>query len=568
MNKKKTVGILLIACACLVVIILIVALWFLPGNSGITPEAGTQNQSNGSGGASIHLAKDHAEVSGDGVELEGTRVTVTKAGTYELDGSLENGQIRVKTGASDEVTLVLNNISISNSTEEAIYAKEGGPVTLELKEGTVNMVSSGDVPQSIISDDTLFSEENTSALQSAASALEPDDTAKRAAIYSKGDLTVTGTGKIRVYGYIKNGIQAKNKLSVTGGEFEIIARNHGLKGNVNFTMENATSFIVSGNDGIHSDQVVEIGENGGKTTIYARDDGIQTQQDIRIKGGELKVLQSDEGLEANQIEISGGKLDLTASDDGMNACVAELTAAESDTADSDTTEQTDSTPNINISGGEILIHADGDGLDSNGNILISDGAVVIDGPTNDGNGAIDSNGSCKIDGGTVIALGSSGMAETFEESSGQCSFLYNSSERWAEGTTLTILDSDGNSLYEYVTKKMANSIVFSSNKLEKGKKYTLQITDTEGKKTTETIEQNAVSVSAGEQSRFGGHGMGKGGFHQDGDGGRPERAPGDDHNNHGKLPEGSGKPPEGSQPPEKPDFNPEQNQERDNSSQN
>lgn len=561
MNKKKTVGILLIACACLVVIILIAALWFLPGNSGITPEAGTQNQSNGSGGASIHLAKDHAEVSGDGVELEGTRVTVTKAGTYELDGSLENGQIRVKTGASDEVTLVLNNISITNSAEEAIYAKEGGPVTLELKEGTVNTVSSGDVPQNITSDGKLFSEENISALQSAASALEPDDTAKRAAIYSKGDLTVAGTGKIRVFGYIKNGIQAKNKLSLTGGELEIIARNHGLKGNANFTMENAAAFIVAGNDGIHSDQIVEIGENGGKTTIYAKDDGIQTKQDIRIKGGELKVLQSDEGLEANQIEIAGGKLDLTASDDGMNACTAELA-----TTDSGTTGQTDSTfPNINISGGEILIHADGDGLDSNGNILISDGEVVIDGPTNDGNGALDSgsesNGSCKIDGGTVIALGSSGMAETFEESSGQCSFLYNSSERWAVGTTLTILDSGGNSLYEYVTKKVANSIVFSSGKLEKGKKYTLQITDTEGKKTTETIEQNAVSVSAGEQSRFGGHGMGKGGFHQDGDGGRPERAPGDDHQN-------PGNPPEGSPPPRKPDFNPEQNQERDNSSQN
>lgn len=561
MNKKKTVGILLIACACLVVIILIAALWFLPGNSGITPEAGTQNQSNGSGGASIHLAKDHAEVSGDGVELEGTRVTVTKAGTYELDGSLENGQIRVKTGASDEVTLVLNNISITNSAEEAIYAKEGGPVTLELKEGTVNTVSSGDVPQNITSDGKLFSEENISVLQSAASALEPDDTAKRAAIYSKGDLTVAGTGKIRVFGYIKNGIQAKNKLSLTGGELEIIARNHGLKGNANFTMENAAAFIVAGNDGIHSDQIVEIGENGGKTTIYAKDDGIQTKQDIRIKGGELKVLQSDEGLEANQIEIAGGKLDLTASDDGMNACTAELA-----TTDSGTTGQTDSTfPNINISGGEILIHADGDGLDSNGNILISDGEVVIDGPTNDGNGALDSgsesNGSCKIDGGTVIALGSSGMAETFEESSGQCSFLYNSSERWAVGTTLTILDSGGNSLYEYVTKKVANSIVFSSGKLEKGKKYTLQITDTEGKKTTETIEQNAVSVSAGEQSRFGGHGMGKGGFHQDGDGGRPERAPGDDHQN-------PGNPPEGSPPPGKPDFNPEQNQERDNSSQN
>ncbi len=555
MNKKKTIGILFIICACLIGIIIIAALCFLPGksNSGVI-------QNNGSGNATVHLADDHIEASGDGVEVEGTRVTVIKAGTYEFDGSLENGQIRVKTGATDEVTLVLGNISISNSTEEAIYVKEGGPVTLELKEGTVNMVSSGNVPQDIISNDKLFSEENISAVQSAASALEPDDTAKRAAIYSKGDLTVAGTGKIRIFGYIKNGIQAKNKLSVTGGQFEIIARNHGLKGNANFTMGNASAFIVAGNDGIHSDQVAEIGENSGKTIIFANDDGIQTKQNIHINGGELKVLQSDEGLEANQIEIAGGKLDLTANDDGMNACTA---------------EQPDTTfPNINISGGKVLIHADGDGIDSNGNILVSGGEIVVDGPTNDGNGAIDSgtesNGSCKINGGTVIALGSSGMAETFEESSGQCSFLYNSSTHWAEGTTLTVLDSDGNPLYKYVTKKMANSIVFSSGKLEKGKKYTLQITDTDGKKTTETIEQNAVSVSAGEQSRFGGFGGGRpnGGFHPDSNSGKPERPSGDGQSNPGQPPEGSGKPPEGSQPPGNPGGAPSQSQEREDSSQN
>lgn len=539
--NKKTVGILLIVCAILVALIVTVAIWLVPGDSGVTPEAGTQSSSNGSGGASIHLAEDYAEVSGDGVEIEGTRVTVTKAGTYECYGTLTDGQIRVKTGASDNVTLVLNNVSISNSMEEAIYVKEGGPVTLELKEGTVNTVSSGNAPQNITADDTLFSEENISALQSAASALEPDDNAKRAAIYSKGDLTVSGTGKIRVAGYIKNGIQAKNKLSVTGGEFQIIARNHGMKGNASFTMENATAFIVAGNDGIHSDQVVEIGENGGSTTIYAKDDGIQTKQDIRIKGGELTVLEADEGLEANQIEIAGGKLNLTAKDDGINACTADTAAAENLASNNDA-----KFPNINITGGEIHIHADGDGIDSNGNILISDGELVIDGPTNDGNGAIDSgsesNGSCKINGGTVIAVGSSGMAESFEESSGQCSFLYNSSERWAEGTTLTVLDSDGSSLYEYVTVKPANSIVFSSPKLKKGSSYTLQITDSAGKKTAETIEQNAVSVSAGEPSRFGG--MGKGGFHPH---------------------DGKSRPDDGM---EKGDFHPEHDYERDDSSQN
>lgn len=537
MNRKKTLGIILIIAACIVTLAVIIVLFVFPNSSNTSDP---DKKSNGTGGGTVHLADDHTEFSGDGAETEGSRITIKKAGTYEIDGTLNNGQIRVKAGTGDSITLVFNNVTITNPDREAVYIKEAGAVSIELKEGTVNTVCSGSVPEQILSDDTLFSAENETALSQAAAALNPDDSAKRAAVYSKGDLTVNGTGKLRVFGYIKNGIQAKNKLAINGGEFQIMARNHGMKGNASFYMENAAAFIVAGNDGIHSDAVAELGNGGGDCTIYAQDDGIQTGQAIRVKGGGLNVLHSDEGLETNQIEISGGTLDLTADDDGMNAC----------TADEETNE--DTFPNLKISGGTVKIHAGGDGLDSNGNLLVSGGEVTIDGPSDDGNSALDSgsenNGTCKIDGGTVIAIGSSGMAEGFSESSGQCSFLYNGKERWEEGTTLDITDEKGNSLCQYVTKKTANSIVFSSPELKKGNRYTLQITDSAGKKTTETIEQESVSVSAGEPSRMGG-GMGKGGAP------RPDKKPGqgNDHWQKGEKPP-SGTFPGGTPPDQARDF--------------
>lgn len=502
MNKKKTIGIVLLIAAFLTAIVLTLVLYLPATNEGTSVP----------GEASIHLAGDHIEFSGTGAELEGNRITIKQAGTYEVDGTLNNGQIRVKTGASENVTLVLNNISLTNPDREAIYVKEAGSVVLELKEGTKNTVCSGNVPDNITENENLFSQKEDSSFQTAVAALQTDDNAKRAAIYSKGDLTLNGTGKLHVFGYIKNGIQAKNKLHIQNGEFQIIACNHGMKGNAAFIMENGTVAIIAGNDGIRSDQTAE------------------------VKNGAVMVLNSDEGIEANQITVSGGNLDLTANDDGMNACTAE---------DADG-QKLDTVPNLHIQGGTVAIHASGDGIDSNGNLLVSGGELTIDGPENDGNGAIDSgsenNGTCKIDGGTIIALGSSGMAEGFEESSKQCSFLYNSPSQWPVGTKLTIYDEKGTALYKYTTKKTANSIVFSSPALKKGNSYTLEATDTSGNKTTETIKQESVSVSAGESSFRGGK---KGGFHPDGsahpfDGKRPP----DQGHAPGQRPEGTppGKP--------------------------
>ena len=47
---------------------------------------------------------------------------------------------------------------------------------------------------------------------------------------------------------------------------------------------------------------------------------------------------------------------------------------------------------LNISGGLVYVDSQGDGLDSNGNMTIDGGTVLVNGPTNSGNGAIDSNG--------------------------------------------------------------------------------------------------------------------------------------------------------------------------------
>jgi phage baseplate assembly protein gpV len=67
---------------------------------------------------------------------------------------------------------------------------------------------------------------------------------------------------------------------------------------------------------------------------------------------------------------------------------------------------------VDVTGGSLTINAQGDGLDSNGNASISGGTVVVNGPTNSGNGALDVNGELTVTGGRVAAAGSAGMVVT------------------------------------------------------------------------------------------------------------------------------------------------------------
>lgn len=77
--------------------------------------------------------------------------------------------------------------------------------------------------------------------------------------------------------------------------------------------------------------------------------------------------------------------------------------------------------NLIIENGKVYVNADGDGLDSNGDLFINQGIVLVNGPTNSGNGAIDSNDEFICNGGVLVAVGSSGMAGNPSANSTQCS---------------------------------------------------------------------------------------------------------------------------------------------------
>lgn len=128
---------------------------------------------------------------------------------------------------------------------------------------------------------------------------------------------------------------------------------------------------------------------------------------------------------------------------------------------------------IKITGGTLTVSADGDGLDSNGSLLVTGGTTIVYGPTSDGDSALDYDGSAIVSGGILAAIGSAGMVESFDEDSTQPVITYYCTETQSADTTITLTDSDGSALFTVTPEKAYASIVLTCPEMKLDATYTL-----------------------------------------------------------------------------------------------
>lgn len=128
---------------------------------------------------------------------------------------------------------------------------------------------------------------------------------------------------------------------------------------------------------------------------------------------------------------------------------------------------------IKITGGTLTVSADGDGLDSNGGLLVTGGTTIVYGPTGDGDSALDYDGSAIVSGGILAAIGSAGMVESFDEASTQPVITYYCTETQSADTTITLTDSDGSALFTVTPEKAYASIVLTCPEMKLDATYTL-----------------------------------------------------------------------------------------------
>ena len=431
-------------------------------------------------------------------EVKDSTYTITKEGTYILSGTY-SGQIVVNVADTAKVQLVLDGVTITNESSAAIYVKEADKVFITLKDGT------------------------TSTLTTSGTFVATDDNNVDGVIFSKGDITINGSGSLKISS-TAHGIVGKDDLVITGGNIDITSTKKGISGKDSVRIADGTINITTGTDGIHSENSDDTSKGfvyieGGTITINAADDGIHSGTTLDIVGGKIDITNSNEGIEGKDINISGGEINIVSSDDGINATASSTTGEKASMQAQDAS--------INISGGKITVNAEGDGIDSNGNLTVSGGETYVSGPTRGGNGGIDYNGTATITGGTIIVTEIQSMTESFGSDSTQ-GVVQVSVSNQAAGTTVSIADSKGNVLASYTPLKEYNSVIISTAGMVQGETYTL----TAG---TETKEVTLSQLISGTENGMGGPGGGAWG----GQGGGMNGGSGDNGNGNFRGPGGN-----------------------------
>ena len=387
--------------------------------------------------------------------VNGNTVTITAAGTYILTGSSKDAQIVVEVGDTDKVQLVLENVTLTSSQATALFVKQADKVFITLADGTTNSISVSADAQTI------------------------DDDEVNGAIYSKDDITINGNGTLNVTSDKTSAIVGNDDVKLVSGTINATGGKHAIKGNDTISVKDAVITANAAKDGLHSDG------------------------NINIVGGNVNIANSNEGIEATIINIAGGETTVYAKDDGLNA-----TSPDSNTGDDPMA--TDSNAALNISGGKLTVIADGDGLDSNGGLYISGGETYVSGPTNDGNTAMDFNSEAVITGGTLIAAGSSGMIEAISDKSTQAVMTVNAT---SNSGTIKVTDSTGAVVAEYTPTKSYSCATITSPNLKVGETYKVYCGSTSEDITlSSTVTSNVTATMGGGMK--GGMGGGRGQMQQ------------------------------------------------------
>jgi hypothetical protein len=276
-----------------------------------------------------------------------------------------------------------------------------------------------------------------------------------------GDFYITtGTVTTKSAGTVTGGFPGGVPGGSSGGYSGLISEK-GLKAGGNLSILKGSFEINTADDAIHSGNQITIED--GSVSAASGDDGVHSDGAFVMNGGTLNITKSYEGIEGPSITVNGGDISLVSDDDGFNATKGSATEANDGSI-------------LYFNGGSIAVNSSkGDGLDSNGNITMKAGTVVVHGPQSSPEVGFDVNGTFAVSGGFLIATGpnSGNMIEVPSSSSSQYSVKVTFSSSLSSSTLFHIQDADGNDCATFKPVRSVYYIVVSSPDFKNGSTYSI-----------------------------------------------------------------------------------------------
>lgn len=400
-----------------------------------------------------------------GVKISGSTVTISAGGTYQLSGSLTDGKVVVDAADGNAVGLILNGVTMANTTTSPLQILKGGDTTITLAAGSTNSLS--DATKYVYPDPKVT---------------EPD-----AALFSKTNLIINGTGALTVTGNSTDAIASRDGLTIDSGTITVKAVDDGIRGKDFVKINDGTITVTANARGIRATNknnaprgyvaiaggtvkvtagegcvhaTTDITVSGGTQNLSCGKAAVHAEGNLDVSAGTITVTKATDGLKATKPTISGGTITLTTSDDGISG------------SDGVTPKDVEAAAVlVTISGGTIVVNSGANGVSSNGKLRITGGTVVVNGPTATTSAATASNGKFSAPGGTLMATGSAAkaLAPVSAESQGFVNVKFSAAQ--ASGTIVHLVSSTGTEVVAFKSVKQFQSVIFAAQQLVPGATY-------------------------------------------------------------------------------------------------
>ena len=194
---------------------------------------------------------------------------------------------------------------------------------------------------------------------------------------------------------------------------------------------------------------VELSEDGTEVEdskkLHKYDGAFYSKMSMNISGGEkgdgkLDITATNEGLDSElHLTLLGGNINIRSGNDGINTNEDNISV----------TTVKGGTLNITVTGQT----GEGDGIDSNGWLVIDGGAVTASACATSGDAGIDADKGVYIRGGTVVAAGN--MLDRFEAVQTSALFCFNGRQTGGETYTLkqgekTVMTATPENAFQYL----------------------------------------------------------------------------------------------------------------------
>lgn len=385
--------------------------------------------------AELHLVQGTTNTIEDGSTRPQThtynnKVDTAKAAIYAKDDlSIKgSGSLTVKGNYNNGIH-TSNDLKIKKSTGTLnVTAKNcglKGKASLTINGGNITVNASGDGIKSDEDDTAKLAEGKgfvmiaggTITITSAFDGISASNTVQ----FTKGETTdeptvkITAGGGQTCLGNSTGGQGGRGGWGMMGGGNSCSPDSSmkGIKADSNIVIEAGKIDVNSHDDGIHSDGNITV--SGGFASVKTDDDGLHAEKALTIKGGTVEVTMAYEGMEGAEMNFEGGVTSVVTTNDGWNAAGGTSSSTGGNQggwgggfgrSDGSKAKVTDGFHYIYVGTGDT------DGLDSNGDIDISGGVVVIECRMNGGmGGMVDSDGSTSITGGKLLGFGTNNSEE-------------------------------------------------------------------------------------------------------------------------------------------------------------